>query len=78
MLHEDYFAFLMNYFSSRKVDLMAETLLACMIIRKSLLTAVVLAVSLYDIVSGSIMLFIDLTIVRLISKPLSQLYIRFK
>jgi hypothetical protein len=56
MLHEDYFAFLTNYFSSSKGDqVTAKTLLGGMSMRmESLLSllAVVLAVSLSDIVSG--------------------------
>ena len=54
MLHEDYFAFLTNYFSNSKVD-QAERLLECMSMRmESLLSllAVVLAVLLSDFVSG--------------------------
>ena len=54
MLHEDYSTFLMNFFSSNKVDqVTAETLLGCMSMRmESLLSllAVVLAVSLSDFV----------------------------
>lgn len=53
---EIFFAFLMNYFSSSKVDqVTAETLLGCMSMRmESLLSllAVVLAVSLCDFVPG--------------------------
>ena len=56
MLHEYYFAFLMKYFSSSKVDqVTAERLLECMSTRmESLLSflAVVLAVSFCDFFSG--------------------------
>lgn len=67
MLHEDYFVFLMNYFSSSKGDqVTAETLLGCMSMRMESplsLLAVVLAVSLSDFVLGYYEA--DLTIDRL-------------
>jgi hypothetical protein len=56
MFHENYFSFLMNYFSSNKGDQVAAgTLLGCMSMKmENLLSllAVVLAVSLSDLVSG--------------------------
>ena len=60
----------MNYFSNSNVDQVTadpEKLLEIML--ESLQLAVVLAVSFSDFVSQLIMMFTDLTIVRLVSKP---------